>query len=273
MAAGGSVLFSDVRDFGSHFPGGTHLVMAGGTPFHARLTWMELGSLLLVHARETIRRVGYISLPIGRTSMFFPVDQRSVLVCDGTEIRAREIVFYQGGSHMHQRTLGPIKWSSVSLETTVLRSLGTIHTDQDSIGASGTVLRAVAADWKLFKKLHSEAIRIAETQLPHIHHPQVARALEQELIWALMNCLSNAKVIDQMTDPKSSDVLVRFETCLAKHTGELLPVSAICKCIHVSERALGELCSRVLGMGPARYQRLRRALNPGPHRATTFGNF
>src|SRR5580704_858620 len=115
MGSCGSVLFTDVRDFGSHFPGGTHLVMAGGTPFHARLTWMELGRLLLVHARETIQRVAYVSLPIGRTSMFFPIDQRSVLVCNGTEIRAREIVFYQGGSHMHQRTLGPIKWSSVSL--------------------------------------------------------------------------------------------------------------------------------------------------------------
>ncbi len=268
MGGGGSVLFTDVRDFGSHFPGATHLVMAGGTPFHARLTWMELGSLLLVHARETIRRVGCVSLPIGRTSMFFPLHQQSVLVCDGTEIRAREIVFYQGGSAMYQRTLGPINWSSISLETTVLRNLGINHTDRDPIGASGTIFRTAPVDWRLFKKLHSEAIRIAETRLPHIHHPQVARALEQELIWALMNCLSNAQVIGQMTDPKSSDVLARFETCLAKHTEEPLPVSAICKCIHVSERTLGGLCSRVLGMGPARYQRLRRGLNPGPHRAT-----
>lgn len=257
MGGGGTVLFTDVRDFESYFPGSTHLVMADGTPFRARLTWMELSGLLLVHARETMRRVGYLSLPIGRTSMFFPIDLRSVLVCDGTEIKAREIVLYQGGSRMHQRTLGSIKWSSVSLETTVLRNLGINHTDRNSIGASGTIFRTVPADWRLLKKLHSEAIRIVETRLPHIHHPQVARALEQELIWALVNCLSNAKVIGQMTDPKTSDVLARFETCLAERTEEPLPITAICKRIRVSEGALRELCSPILGMSPARYQHLR----------------
>ena len=36
----------------------------------------------------------------------------------------------------------------------------------------------------------SQAARIAETQLDHIRHPEVARALEQDLIWALVNCLA-----------------------------------------------------------------------------------
>lgn len=58
------------------------------------------------------------------------------------------------------------------------------------------ILRPVSADWRQLLKSHSEAIRIAETRLSLIDHPEVARALEQELICALVNCLSNAAAFD-----------------------------------------------------------------------------
>ncbi len=257
MGGGGSVLYTDVRDFEARLPGSAQLVVAAGKSFRARLTWMELRGLVLVHARETVRRVGYLSLPPDRSSVFFPVGRSSVLVCDGMEIKAGEIVLYHDGARTHQRTLGSTRWSSISLETTVLRDLGMILAGRDFVNPPGMILRSVSADWRQLLKSHSEAIRIAETRLPLIDHPQVARALEQELIWALVNCLSNADLSGQAADSNRRNVLMRFETYLAKHAEEPLSISTICKRIRVSERTLRELCSPILGMSPARYQRLR----------------
>ncbi len=257
MGGGGSVLYTDVRDFEARLPGSAQLVVAPAKPFRARLTWMELRALLLVHARETVRRVGYLSLPPDRSSVFFPLDRSSVLVCDGMEIKAGEIVLYRDGARTHQRTLGSTRWSVISLETTVLRDLGMMLAGRDFVTLPGMILRSVSADWRQLLKSHSEAIRIAETRLSLIDHPQVARALEQELVWALVNCLANAEVSGKVADPNGSNVLMRFETYLAKHTEEPLPISAICKRIRVSERTLKELCAPILGMSPARYQHLR----------------
>jgi AraC-like DNA-binding protein len=264
MGGSGSVLFTDAEAFRAHLPGNAHFVMAKGVPFRARLTWMELRRLLLVHARETTRRVAYLSPPADRTSAFFPIDRSSVLICDGTEVGAGEIVLCRDGLSMHHRTLGATRWSTISLKTTMLCDIGAVLTGRSFIHAPGmNLLRPPSMEWRQLLKLHSEAVRIAETRLPHIDHPEVARALEQQLIWALVNCLANAQVIGQAIGIERSNTLTRFEACVAKHAAEPLPISAICECIHVSERALRALCSRVLGMSPARYQRLR-ALATGP---------
>jgi AraC-like DNA-binding protein len=266
MGGGGSVFFSDVRDFEARLPGRTHLALTNGGPFRARLTWVELRGLVLLHAREAMRRVAYFSLPANSMFAFFPVDRSSILVCDGTEVRAGDIVLYHDGARTHQRTLGAVRWSSASLDTATLRDIGMVLTGRNVIGSPGVILRSVPAAWRLLSRLHSESIRIAETRLPLIDHPEVARALEQELIRALVNCLSTAEAVGGLISTDQRDVLTRFETCLLQHAQEPLPISAICKSIHVSERALRELCSRVLGMSPMRYQRLR-ALAPAPGNA------
>jgi AraC-like DNA-binding protein len=262
MGSGGSVLFTDVRAFEARIPGKARFVVVNGTPFRARLTWMELRGLLLVHAREAVQRVAYLSLPAGRTTACFPTDQKSLLVCDGTEISAGQIVLYRDGARTHQRTLGHTRWSLISLETSALRDIGMVLAGRNFTDSPGMILRSASADWRQLLKSHSEAVRIAETQLTHIDHPQVARALEQELTWALVNCLSTAEVIGHVPGIDQGNVLARFETCLVKQVEEPLPIADICKCLNVSERRLRSLCSRILGMSPLRYQRLR-ALAPG----------
>lgn len=118
------------RNFEARLPGSAQAVVAAGKLLRARLTWMDLRGLLLVHARETVRPAGYLSLP-DRLSVLFPLDRSSVLVCDGMEIKAGEIVLYGDGARTHQRTLGSTRWSLISLETTVLRDLGMILVGRD----------------------------------------------------------------------------------------------------------------------------------------------
>ncbi|HUB43465.1 MAG TPA: hypothetical protein VMB73_00640 [Acetobacteraceae bacterium] len=262
MGGGGSVLFTDVKEFEARLPGTVRLVLTNGAPFRARLTWLEVRDLLLVHAREAMPRVACLSLPANQVCAFFPIGRSSVLVCDGTEIRAGELVLYRDGGRAHQRILGSTRWSSVSLATTALHDIGITLTGRSIAAAPRTILRIMPTEWRHLLKSHSEAIRIAETRLPHIDHPEVARALEQELIWSLVNCLATAEAISQTAHIGPSDALTRFETCLAKHAAERPSISAICESIQVPERTLRALCSRVLGMSPARYQRLAARAPP-----------
>jgi transcriptional regulator GlxA family with amidase domain len=92
-----------------------------------------------------------------------------------------------------------------------------------------------------------------------IANPEVARALEQELLHALVNCLTAG---DAEGNPKTrqhhADIMVRFEDALTAHCGSRLNMPALCSAIGVPERTLRVCCTEFLGMSPTRYLLLRR---------------
>jgi transcriptional regulator GlxA family with amidase domain len=108
-------------------------------------------------------------------------------------------------------------------------------------------------------RLHSKACRLAETRHQLIGNPEVARALEQELLHALVNCLmaDNANS-DLKTSRHHADIMVRFENALTAHIGPQLNMSALCSAIGVPERTLRVCCTESLGMSPIRYFLMRR---------------
>ena len=123
----------------------------------------------------------------------------------------------------------------------------------------GQILRPHPVEWRRLLRLHAEAMRIAETRLSHVGHPEVARALEQDLIWALVSCLTTAEPRDYSAARcRRIKLLLRFEEVLMACPGRPLHVSQVCEVIGVSERTLRICCLQLLGMGPGRYLRLRR---------------
>jgi transcriptional regulator GlxA family with amidase domain len=101
--------------------------------------------------------------------------------------------------------------------------------------------------------------RLAETKHERIANPEVARALEQELIHALVNCLTVDDVSGSLKKRRHhADVMVRFEDALAAHGDPHLSLPALCSEIGVPERTLRACCTEFLGMSPTRYQLLRR---------------
>jgi AraC-like DNA-binding protein len=107
--------------------------------------------------------------------------------------------------------------------------------------------------------LHAQACRIAETNLNRIAHPEVVRALEQDLIWALTSCLTAGTPQHRPTiDRHDSQVLVRFEEARTAYPYSLPRIGEICGAIGASERTLQIRCAKLLGMSPLRYLSLRR---------------
>ena len=260
MPASGSCIFTCADGYQASLQGMLDLLVPPAREFHARLTWVELPRLRLLRAREASARVAYLSLPSERVFVTFPTRRDSPLIHDGVEVRCGEIMSHGRGARLYQRTTGASRWGSISLTPASLTALGRAVTGLDLLPPStGLILRPRPVDWTRLLRLHAQAGRIAETKLDHIGHPEVARALEQDLIWALATCLTTGNPQD---DPeirgRHAAMLLRFEEVRASHPDRMLRVPEICHAIGVSERTLRTCCSRVLGMGPGKYQRLRR---------------
>jgi AraC-like DNA-binding protein len=96
---------------------------------------------------------------------------------------------------------------------------------------------------------------MAEARAAALTDPQAAHGLEQQLLHALIECLSNKPEEETATARRHRDILARFEDLLVAE--RFLRMADICAALGVSERLLRECCRQHLGMGPSSYRRLR----------------
>jgi AraC-like DNA-binding protein len=171
-----------------------------------------------------------------------------------------DVVFHSRGERMHQRTNGESQWGLISLPPEQLAACGKALTGQKITSPpGGRVLRPSRSAAVRLLRLHSRACRLAETRHELIANPEVARALEQELLHALVNCLTADDANgNSKTRRHHADIMVRFEDALAAHIGRQLSIPQLCADIGVPERTLRMCCTEFLGMGPTRYLLLRR---------------
>jgi AraC-like DNA-binding protein len=259
MKGSGSALFTDPDDYRANLPGLVDFVVPRITDFSARLTWMKLTDLQLLHSRETAPRVAYVSLPTEFVFIAFPTRRTSALICDGIQLELGDIIVHSLGQRLHQRTTAATAWGLIALTPASLRAYGkSLMGINVALPPFGHVLRSRPSDARCLLRLHAEAIRIAETKLNHIAHAEVVRAVQQEMIWALAGCLADAERRNISTAMhRNVRVLAQLEGALMADPNRRPRVSQVCNAIGVSERTLRSHCLNVLGMRPAQYLRLR----------------
>jgi transcriptional regulator GlxA family with amidase domain len=92
-----------------------------------------------------------------------------------------------------------------------------------------------------------------------LSHSEVARAIEQGLIQALVTCLTTASArTDGYAKRRHAMIMVRFEEVLAEHLSRPLHMPELCELIVVSARTLRSCCAEFLGISPTQYVLLRR---------------
>jgi AraC-like DNA-binding protein len=259
MQRSGTATFTDANDYQASIScANVGLVFNCQRNFEARLTWVQLQHLRLLRGQETLPRVARISFTQDLVFISFPHATRQI--SDGLEVRSGEIVFHGRGERTHQRTLGPSQWGLIALAPEQLSVCAKALTGFDLVAPSiGRILRPSRIDTSRLLHLHAKACRLAEAKPLMFDRPEVARAIEQELLHALVNCLTT-------NDPHGSngpkqhhmEVIGRFEAILAKYAEKRLQIPEICTLIGVSERTLRMCCAEFLGMGPNRYLRLQR---------------
>jgi AraC-like DNA-binding protein len=256
----GATTFTDASDCG-RAPGGStvQLTVTGRGAFKARLTSLHLGHLHVLRGKEDLPRIAYVSLPLSGVFVSFPIGE-APLIWNGVELLSGDIVFHSRGERMHQRTTGAGRWGLIALPASQLASCGKSLRGLRIVSPPvGRVLRPQRAAAARLLGLHDRICRLAETGTGSVAPPAAARAMEQQLLHALVDCLTTGEA---ETNPKTrrrhAGVMVRFEEALATQNTRPLVVSEICAATGVPERTLRLCCAEFLGISPTRYVLLRR---------------
>ncbi|WP_084029928.1 helix-turn-helix domain-containing protein [Bradyrhizobium sp. LMTR 3] len=236
-----------------------NLTITGAGDFKARLTRLQLNDLEVYRCYESLPRIAYISLPVGQILLSFPLGTTS-LVSDGFAVRNGDMVLHGRGESTHQRSDAACQWGLISLSPEQFESCSKALTGRDIAPLyASRIARPARADLSRFRRLFREACHLAEAKRKLIDRPEVARALEQELLHAIINCLAACETdANPKTRHHRTIVMGRFEETLSKRINQKLKIPALCAEIGVPERSLRMCCAKFLGVSPARYLLLRR---------------
>jgi AraC-like DNA-binding protein len=235
------------------------LLVTSQGAFKARLTWATLHRLRLLRSEEDLPRIAYISLDPAFIFVALAPRPDPPLLSGGLALQPDEIIFHSRGERFHQRTTGPSSWSLLGMPLEHLERYGGVVSGKAlSPPAAARILRPAARDAARLRRLHAQACRLAETRPKVLAHPEVARAIEQGLIHALVTCLAARARDDGAARRHHAQIMVRFEEVLADHPNRPLHMPELCALIGVTERTLYACCAEFLGISPSRYMLLRR---------------
>jgi AraC-like DNA-binding protein len=236
------------------------LIFTAPGDFKGRLTWVELPHLSLLATQETVSRIASISFKPGRAYISFPSAVTPGTIWNGVELRSNEIILHRPGSRTHDRGTNTNRWSFISIEPSHLHAVGTAIAGQgwDS-PASDLILQPPKPAATRLRRLHGKACKLAETNPSILMHREVNRAIEQELIRVLIECISaRGQNRNTKTLGRHIEIMRAFEDALCVCIERDVLLSDLFDAVGVPERTLRLCCGRFLGMGPRRYLQIRR---------------
>ena len=118
-------------------------------------------------------------------------------------------------------------------------------------------MRPHSAAMSRLLRLHEATGHLAETAPEVLAIPAVAKGMEQELVCAMVACLTDIAAVKRC-HPSQQMVMRRFEQVLEANQDEPLYIPEICAKIGVPGRTLRHFCHEHLGISPRRYLWLRR---------------
>ena len=228
--------------------------------FAGRATRVMLRHLHLLRAQEARPRVAYAVLPPETAFVSFSCDPAAPLILRGQAMNPGELMLHGCGERLHQRTVGPSCWGLISLpQASLSASIALLAGREQPPLKLGRILKPSEQDRATLLRIHAEAAHLAETQPQILGHPEVVRAMEQELTDVLVSCLTDGEVQEEARNVRrDSGIMDRFEDFLAENPQRNSDLAELRDAIGASERRIRLCCGKFLGLAPLRYIRLRR---------------
>ena len=233
------------------------LLVTGRGQFRARLTQVELDRSRLTAVEEEQARIAFVTVPAGMVLVSFAIEEGPSPDWGGIEIGTGEMITFGQGQRLHSRTLGASRWGAIHVQHQQLARYGHAVSGAGFAVPPAARWRPPSAAARQLRHLHRAAIGIAERRAGALTDAQAAHGLEQQLLHALIECLSTG-LTDNETPAgcRHRGILARFEDLLVAEPS--LRMAEICAALGISGRLLRECCRRHLGTGPSGYRRLRR---------------
>jgi AraC-like DNA-binding protein len=237
------------------------VVVTSSGKYRAELTRVDLCRLWMQRSEEALPSITHSKLAGKRSTIFFLTDpQQAPMVHTGMELPADYIMFCALDAELHRRSASECHWGAMSLPPQDLTVAGRAVAGYD-VTAPAVTSRIRPAPHLLarLRTLHAAAGQLAATVPDVLARPEVARAMERELVGAMVRCLTVGEIVsDKAPGHRRIPVMRRFEQILNEGREKPLYVTEISAAIGVSVRTLRQHCLEHLGMSPHRYLWLRR---------------
>ncbi|MBV8936948.1 MAG: helix-turn-helix transcriptional regulator, partial [Alphaproteobacteria bacterium] len=230
-------------------------------PFEARIVGFTFDRVLGHRGYVSLPCVTHTALGSKRAAVFFLADaEQKPMFNSGREVCAEDMVLYARGSEHHNHALGACHAASMSMLAQDFAFYGqTLLGKELRAPETNQVVRPSAAAMSRLRSLHKAAGDLAVTAPDLLNHPEVSKAIEQELIHAMVGCLTESMPAgSERNRSQSMAVMRRFARVLEEGEDSPFYLAEICAAVGVSERSLRLHCAEHLGMSPHRYLWLRR---------------
>ena len=236
-------------------------VLTRSGAFRAELTRIDLHRLGMSRGDESLPRLLKITLSGSRCVIFFTTDpDRPAMLVNGMETLQYRIAKFELNSEFYLRSVAACKWGAMSLTPEDLAAVGEAIIGRELAPPvfPHTITPPAPALSRLLK-LHEAAGHLAKTAPDILAKPEVARAMEQALVEAMVLCLAGVDAPHvRHVHRYHATVMRRLEVVLEANSDGALYMADLCAAAKVSYATLLACCHEYLGMGPKRYLLLRR---------------
>ena len=227
--------------------------------FCAELTQINMKKLWVQSARESLPRVYVGTVKSNRAAIGFLThpNQPAMHHC-GKEVLPGEIIVNDSDT-MHRQTGADCNWGSMSLTREDFSAASEAITGHKFSVPGETYL--VRPEPAIMSRLiqHVEVVTAMAATVPDLlESPEVTHALEQEMTYLMVRCVTEGEVPRMRVTARRRQIVNRLEEYLAANASAAVYLGELCAAIGVAERTLRAACDEHLGMGPARYLHLRR---------------
>jgi hypothetical protein len=235
--------FSDPYEYGQSVRGG--VVKAFGTArgdITATLTRIDLHRLWMQRGDTTLPQIMHIAVDQRRSTIFFLADPlQGSEHQGGVQLFPREILRFCFGAEHHRRAHADNRWAAMSLPLDDFTAAGQALAGREMTAPRLThAIRPQPALMSRLMQLHKAAVELAQTTPDILTHPEVAKAMEQELARTMVACLTTAEIAEGSRSCRhGSSLMRRFEQVLETHENEPLyipDIPEICAQIGVTDR-------------------------------------
>jgi AraC-like DNA-binding protein len=226
--------------------------------FRAELLQIDLHRLWMQHIRESLPRIAEATPDVDRVQIIFPIGARGFRH-RGIDVSPGEIVVEDSDS-AHFLSLASGHMGAMSLTPADLAASGRALVGRELTAPPlAHIVRPAPAHMTRLLTLHERAAQLAKTTPDVLAGSEVARALEQALIHAMIQCLAESTALKMDSRAQCHMAAIsKFEEFLATNRDQPVYLGEICAATGVSESTLRRCCHEHLGMGPVRYLWLRR---------------
>jgi AraC-like DNA-binding protein len=262
MARSSVVKFADPQSYqAAVYPAQVEILVTAKGDFKAELRSVEFSELWVQRGNCSLPRITNFASSADRPAIFFLTGpDKATISHSGRDFGPGEIVTLASGATHHHRTVEKCQWGTLSLTREDLNAATRALVGRDAIDRSVThYLRPRVAEMSRLSNLHKIAGEFAENGKDLLAQPELARALEQAMLYATVMCLSEAVPVQMgLASVKHNAIIAKFEEFLAANYDRPLHLLEICAAVGASERTLRVSCIEHFGMGPVRYLWLRR---------------